>query len=100
MPWITINWHFNSLLSDPNSIFWHIIVPPVLFGIHGFVATWMAVWFLFHPYEAKFIPGTRIQLPLTPGIFPKRRSKLSQAVAATVTETLLTTADIRAKVET
>jgi uncharacterized membrane protein YheB (UPF0754 family) len=100
MPWITINWHFNSLLSDSNSIFWHIIVPPLLGGIHGFAATWMAVWFLFRPYEAKFIPGTRIQLPLTPGIFQKRRSKLSQAVAATVTETLLTTADIRAKVET
>lgn len=100
MPWITLNWHFDSLLSDPNSIFWHILVPPVLGGIHGFGATWMAVWFLFRPYEAKFIPGTRIQLPLTPGIFQKRRSKLSQAVAATVTETLLTTSDIKTKVET
>lgn len=100
MPLISIHWHFDTLLSSPNSIFWHIIVPPILFGIHGFGATWMAVWCLFHPYEAKYIPGTKVQLPLTPGIFPKRRSKLSQAVASTVTETLLTTSDIRAKVET
>jgi len=100
MPWITIQWHFDSLFASPNSIFWKVLVPPVLFGAHGFAATWMAVWCLFHPYEAKFIPGTRIQLPLTPGIFPKRRSKLAQAVASTVTDTLLTTADIRAKVET
>jgi uncharacterized membrane protein YheB (UPF0754 family) len=100
MPWITINWHFNTLLASPNAVFWNILVPPILFAIHGFGATWMAVWCLFHPYSAKFIPGTKIQIPLTPGIFPKRRSKLSQAVAGTVTETLLTTADIRAKVET
>ncbi len=100
MPWITIQWHFNSLFADSNSIFWNVLVPPLLFAIHGFIATWMAVWCLFHPYNAIFVPGTRIQLPLTPGIFPKRRSKLSQAVAATVTETLLTTADIRTKVET
>ncbi len=74
-------------------------MPPVLYGVHGFLATWMAVWALFHPYQAKFIPGTKIQLPLTPGIFPKRRSKLAQAVASTVTDTLLTTSDMRDKVE-
>lgn len=39
------------------------------------------------------------QIPMTPGIFPKRRPKLSQAVAGTVTDTLLTTADIKAQVE-
>jgi uncharacterized membrane protein YheB (UPF0754 family) len=57
----------------------------------------MAIWLLFHPYEPVFILGW--QLPMTPGIFPKRRPKLSQAVAGTITETLLTTADIRAQVE-
>ncbi len=100
MPWITFQWHPQTLFADPNSIFWHVLVPPILFGLHGFVATWMAVWCLFHPYEAIFIPFTKIQLPLTPGIFPKRRSKLAQAVAGTVTDTLLTTNDIKAKVET
>lgn len=59
----------------------------------------MAVKLLFHPYEAVYFPGTRWQLPLTPGIFPKRRAKLAQAVASTVTETLLTPADIKAKAE-
>lgn len=99
MPWITIQWHFEALFADSNAIFWKVLVPPILFGLHGFGATWMAVWCLFHPYEAKFIPGTKIQLPLTPGIFPKRRSKLASAVASTVTDTLLTTADIKTKVE-
>ncbi len=53
---------------------------------------------LFHPYEAKYIFGYHI--PFTPGIFPARRSRLSQAVASTVTDTLLTTSDIKAQVET
>lgn len=52
---------------------------------------------LFHPYEAKYVMGYHI--PFTPGIFPSRRSKLSQAVAGTITETLLTTADIKSQVE-
>lgn len=60
----------------------------------------MAVAMLFHPYDAYFVPGTKIQIPLTPGIFPKRRAKLAQAVASTVTETLLTPSDIKQQVET
>ena len=76
-----------------------VVAPPFLYFAHGYLATWMAVAALFRPYNAHYIPFTSIQLPLTPGIFPKRRSKLSQAVAATVTDTLLTTKDIKAKVE-
>lgn len=59
----------------------------------------MAIILLFRPYEAWYIPGTKIQLPWTPGIFPKRRGKLASAVAGTVTSTLLTTADIKAQAE-
>jgi uncharacterized membrane protein YheB (UPF0754 family) len=98
MSWEIFHWH--SLIASPESVFWKILVPPILFALHGYGATWMAVAALFRPYEAKFIPYTGVQLPLTPGIFPKRRAKLAQAVAATVTDTLLTPADIKAKAET
>lgn len=54
---------------------------------------------LFHPYEAKFIPGTKIQLPLTPGIMPRGRANLSRSIADTVTSTLLTEADIHQQAE-
>ena len=60
----------------------------------------MAIGALFHPYEAWFFPGTKWQLPLTPGIFPKRRAQLAQKVAATITGTLLTAHDIKAQAET
>jgi uncharacterized membrane protein YheB (UPF0754 family) len=94
--WIWI--HFAALLQTPESIFWKVIFPPVFYGFHGWLATWMAVAALFRPYNPIYIFG--FQLPLTPGIFPKRRSKLAQAVAATVTDTLLTASDIKAKAET
>jgi uncharacterized membrane protein YheB (UPF0754 family) len=59
----------------------------------------MAIWMLFHPYEAKYIPGTRIQLPLTPGIFPRGRGDLSRSIAETVTSTLLTEQDLHKQAE-
>jgi len=59
----------------------------------------MAIWLLFHPYQAKFIPGTRLQLPLTPGILPRGRANLTQSIADTVTTTLLTEADLQQQAE-
>jgi uncharacterized membrane protein YheB (UPF0754 family) len=101
MSWEIVNTHwYQALFSSPEKIWWKVVLPPVLYGLHGWLATKMAIWLLFHPYEPWFFPYTKWQLPLTPGIFPKRRSKLAQAVATTVTETLLTPADIKSKAET
>jgi uncharacterized membrane protein YheB (UPF0754 family) len=70
---------------------------PILFyAFHGWGATYMALQMLFRPYEAYYIG--KWQIPFTPGIFPARRAKLAQAVASTITETLLTTSDIKAQV--
>ena len=80
--------------------FFLYVFPIVFYTFHGWIATVMAIALLFHPYEAWYFPFTKWQLPMTPGIFPKRRPRLAQAVASTVTDTLLTTADIRAQVET
>jgi uncharacterized membrane protein YheB (UPF0754 family) len=79
-----------------NPIFWF---QPLFYAVHGWLATEMAIWLLFHPYEAKFIPGTNIQLPLTPGIMPRGRANLSRSIADTVTSTLLTESDLHQQVE-
>jgi uncharacterized membrane protein YheB (UPF0754 family) len=101
MSWDIVNtFWYQALLSTPDRIALKVLLPPVLYGLHGWFATKMAVWLLFHPYEPWYFPGTKFQVPLTPGIFPKRRGKLAQAVATTVTETLLTPADIKSKAET
>ncbi len=76
------------------------IFPPVFYAFHGYIATAMAIAALFRPYEAWFVPFTNWQIPCTPGIFPKRRNKLAQAVAGTITDTLLTTEDVKRQVET
>ncbi len=73
------------------------VFPPVFYGFHGWIATWLAIMMLFHPYKPFYIFGW--QLPLTPGIFPKRRATLAQKVATTITETLLTPADIKAQAD-
>lgn len=91
---------FHPLFASPQAIAYKLIAPPMLYGLHGWIATRMAVGALFHPYQTWYYPGTKIPVPLTPGIFPKRKHKLAQAVAATVTDTLLTPADITEKVET
>lgn len=82
------------------AIFLKYIFPPVFYALHGWAATWMAIAALFRPYEAWYFPGTKWQIPCTPGIFPKRRNKLAQAVAGTITDTLLTTEDVKRQVET
>lgn len=89
---------FISWLSQNifHPLFWF---QPVFYALHGWLATEMALWMLFHPYEPKFIPGTRIQLPFTPGIFPRGHHKLSIAIANTITDILLTEADIKKQAE-
>lgn len=75
------------------------IFPLVFYAFHGYAATWLAVRMLFRPYHTYYWPFTKIAIPLTPGIFPKRQSKLAQAVATTITDTLLTPADIKTRAE-
>ncbi len=90
---------FEALFSSPTIIFWKVIFPPLFYGFHGWLATKMAVAALFRPYNPHYFLFTKIQIPLTPGIFPKRKTKLAQAVASTITETLLTAEDITHQAE-
>lgn len=89
----------NTDILTSSSLFFKYVFPPAFYAFHGWIATEMAIWALFRPYEAWYFPLIKIQVPCTPGIFPKRKSKLAQAVASTVTDTLLTADDIKAKVQ-
>lgn len=87
--------HQNIILAGPLTIFFKFFFPPLFYAIHGWLATEMAIVALFRPYETWYFPFTNVAIPCTPGIFPKRRDKLAGAVAATITDTLLTTEDIK-----
>lgn len=84
---------------DATTIIVKYVFPPVFYALHGWLATAMAIAALFRPYEAWYFPFTKWQIPCTPGIFPKRRNKLAQAVAGTITDTLLTNEDVKRQVE-
>lgn len=85
----------DELLHNPFKFGWMVLFPIFIYTWHGWFATKMAIVMLFRPYEPIVIFGR----PMIQGILPRRKEKLSQAVATTVTETLLTTADIRMQAE-
>jgi uncharacterized membrane protein YheB (UPF0754 family) len=60
----------------------------VLGSIIGYFTNWLAIKMLFRPRETKYIGKWRI--PLTPGIIPKERARLTSRVAETVGGKLLT----------
>ncbi|MDR1538691.1 MAG: DUF445 family protein [Clostridiales bacterium] len=66
----------------------NFIVSPIVGSIIGYFTNWLAIKMLFLPKEEKRLFGVR--LPLTPGLIPKERSKLTQKVAETVGGKLLT----------
>lgn len=88
-----------SLFASNEAFLIDVCLPPFIFAVHGWVATWCAVKMLFRPYNTWYIPYTKYQIPFTPGIFPKRQAKLAQAVATTITDTLLTPTDIKARAQ-
>ncbi len=62
-------------------------VPPVLGAFIGYITNWLAIKMLFRPYEPKYIFGFHI--PFTPGLIPKRRKEIAEAIAKTVEEHIL-----------
>lgn len=64
------------------------IFPPLLGGIIALSTNWLAIKMLFRPHKAKYVFG--IQLPFTPGLIPKERSRLAKKLAEAVSTRLLT----------
>ncbi len=53
----------------------------VIATLHGFLAAWMAIWMLFHPYRAKKAFGITIW---PQGMIPKHREKLAESIGKAV----------------
>ncbi|MGV3524249.1 MAG: DUF445 family protein [Candidatus Sericytochromatia bacterium] len=87
-------------MATTSLVLYSLIRPlfqPMIGAFHGWFATRMVVVMLFRPYKAYTWPGTKIRIPFTPGIFPSRKRALAENIARTVTQTLLTPADIQAR---
>jgi uncharacterized membrane protein YheB (UPF0754 family) len=66
----------------------NIILTPVVGAVIGYFTNWLAIKMLFRPHEAKYIG--KYQLPFTPGLIPKERTRLTKKIAQTVQTHLLT----------
>src|SRR5215210_8871749 len=53
----------------------------VVAAIHGYGAAWLAIWMLFHPYEAVKLFGITIW---PQGMIPRHREKLAQSIGNAV----------------
>jgi uncharacterized membrane protein YheB (UPF0754 family) len=67
---------------DPLTYKIVIVVAIIVFTtIHGFVAAWLAIWMLFHPYHPKKLFGITIW---PQGMIPRHREKLAQSIGNAV----------------
>lgn len=63
------------------------IIAPLVGGIIGYVTNDIAIRMLFRPHTAKYILGWRV--PFTPGIIPKEKGRIAEAVGAVISNHLM-----------
>lgn len=63
------------------------IVAPVLGGVIGYITNDIAIRMLFRPHKAKYVCG--IHIPFTPGIIPKEKGRIAEAIGGVISENLM-----------
>lgn len=66
------------------------ILPPLVGGVIGYVTNDIAIRMLFRPHTAKYIMGWRV--PFTPGIIPKEKGRIAEAVGTVISNNLMSEA--------
>ena len=63
------------------------ILAPALGGIIGYITNDIAIRMLFRPQKAKYIMG--VHIPFTPGIIPKEKGRIADAIGGVISENLM-----------
>ena len=63
------------------------ILAPALGGIIGYITNDIAIRMLFRPHKAKYIMG--VHIPFTPGIIPKEKGRIAEALGGVISENLM-----------
>lgn len=63
------------------------LLGPLTGGIIGYFTNWLAIKMMFRPHQPKYIFG--MKLPFTPGLIPKERGRIAEAVATSISENLM-----------
>ena len=62
-------------------------VAPLLGGLIGYITNDIAIRMLFRPHKAKYLFG--IHIPFTPGIIPKEKGRIAEAIGGVISENLI-----------
>lgn len=63
------------------------LLGPLTGGIIGYFTNWLAIKMMFRPHQPKYI--FRMKVPFTPGLIPKERGRLAEAVGNSISENLM-----------
>lgn len=63
------------------------IIAPLLGGVIGYITNDIAIRMLFRPHTAKYVFG--IHIPFTPGIIPKEKKRIAEAIGGVISENLM-----------
>lgn len=63
------------------------IIAPLMGGVIGYITNDIAIRMLFRPHKAKYIMG--IHIPFTPGIIPKEKERIADAIGGVISENLM-----------
>lgn len=63
------------------------IITPLLGGVIGYITNDIAIRMLFRPHTAKYVFG--IHIPFTPGIIPKEKKRIAEAIGGVISENLM-----------
>ena len=63
------------------------IIAPLLGGVIGYITNDIAIRMLFRPHKAKYVFG--VHIPFTPGIIPKEKGRIAEAVGGVISENLM-----------
>lgn len=66
---------------------WTYIIPPFVGAVIGYVTNDIAIRMLFCPHKAKHLFG--MQLPFTPGIIPKEKGRIAEALGKVISNNLM-----------
>ena len=63
------------------------LIGPISGGIIGYFTNWFAIKMMFRPHQPKYLFGMKI--PLTPGLIPKERGRIAEAIGCSISENLM-----------
>lgn len=63
------------------------LIAPLVGGVIGYITNDIAIRMLFRPHTKKYIFG--IHVPFTPGIIPKEKGRIAEAIGGVISENLM-----------